>query len=153
MANFTTRLKMNELLQLLDDIEIEMFGFDDRPPMDEIGFFHDKSYTRGDIRRFKAAVKQIIKVYSGGSRKSYKYITKNKEYNNILRKLNYIKNKKTKTPKDYEKQEKLYKRLDEIKEERKLRKEEELLKQAEEQKMLEKQLFGEEGENNYDIKF
>lgn len=113
----STRLKMEELLDLLDDIEIEIFGVVESKDKrnSDIGIFHDKTYTRGDFNRFKVAVKQVKKVYEGGTRKSWKYINNNKEYDNLIKRVMYWTKKENKTQKDYQKLEYYTRKLEEYK--------------------------------------
>lgn len=144
-------VKMLEtLLELMDDIQVDIFGVN--PGVRTIGYYGGKQYSYADWTSMKRAVQQVQKVYRGGSNKSYKYILKNREYNNVLRSIYYYKSKPDKTPKDYDKLEQAYKRLAEIQEEKRKERAEKKLKKEKETEELEKKLFGEEEVNLYDIK-
>lgn len=142
--------QLDELLELMEFMEVDIFG-EDRQTI-SLGFYGGKKYRYCDWVNMKKAVQQVQKVYQGGTNKSYRYILKNTEYNNLLRNIYYYKSKKNKTQKDYDKLERNYKRLAEIREIKKKEKEEKLLKKQKETEELERKLFGEEGENLYDIK-
>ena len=106
----STKKMLDKLIILLDDLEKDLFEDNDN-----VMFYNGVKYTKGEWRNYKAAVKQVQKVYQMGVKKSSKYLKSNAQYNRVLRKISYYKHKKNKVPSDFEKLEVLMKELDEIK--------------------------------------
>lgn len=141
---------LNAFQELLDDLEQELFS-DSTKNMKEETIFYGKTYSRKDWHDMRAALERVKKIYAGGVKKSYKYIQKRKQYNNLLRGLYYYKNKENKTEEDYLKIEALQRELEENKAKNAKEQEEKKLKKALEgvDKMLEKK--EKESESIYDI--
>ena len=114
MRKVITAELLHVLYQLVEDIEVELFDMKD----DDYAIYGEHVYKKSDFKRCKDAILQIEKTYKKGGRKSYKYIQKNKEYNNLLNRIRYYKGKPNKTEKDYQQLEEIYKDLEILKRDR-----------------------------------
>lgn len=103
----------DKLIILLNDIEDAEFE-----PFSQSMFYGGVKYTREDFKNMRGAIEQVKTFYQNGVNKSTRYIQKNREYHNTIRKLSYYSNKKHKSDHDYVMIEKFTKQLDEIKEKR-----------------------------------
>lgn len=109
----STKQILNKFIKLMRDFEENEFPTDEKTMI-----YNGEIYTRGDFNSMERALKQVQKTYQCGVNKSARYLKANKEYNRVLRMINYYKVKKYKTVRDFERLEKLQKELDRITTER-----------------------------------
>lgn len=117
-----TRKVMRQFIRMLDNMEKHFFKDTDLPKI------YGKYYSRKDWHEYTEVIRIAMKDKKRLSKNSAKYLDKNKEYNRLMRRLSYYKNKENKTENDFIKIEELKKEVDNYIKQKQIKKEEKKLR-------------------------